>query len=109
VKAAVFRDVHDIFRAVADAQRVVIGIGMVRPGDIVLPMQDGHLFTLRPASSKGSWKLEVQRTGWTPVDAHLIGTVKDFLSEAVVVTGQQEHNGGRLHEFFFKGVVSFDA
>lgn len=72
----------------------------------MLLTQDGYLFTLRPASGKGAWKLEVQRKGWVPVDESVVGSVNDFLSAKAKLTGHQKHNDGRMHEFFFVGSVS---
>lgn len=109
MKAAVLRDVHDVFRAVADAQHLAASGGSARAGEVVLPTQDGYMFTLRPASGKGSWKLEVQRQGWVPVDRDVVGTVQDFLSAKAKLTCHQRHNEGRMHEFFFTGTINLGA
>lgn len=109
MRSAVLRNIHDVFQAVADAQRLAAGGGVSRMGEVVLPTQDGYLFTLRAASGKGAWKLEVQRKGWTPVDEDIAGAVRDFLSAKAKLTGQQVYNDGRLHEFFFTGTISLSA
>jgi hypothetical protein len=114
VKTVVFKSVLEALGGIADAQRVIIDIRsqggrdprLGRGGAFTLATNDGYVLTVRPASGRGEWKIELEHKRRSAVDTGIVGQVREYLEAKAHFGGHQFHGDGRMHEFFFSGELS---
>ena len=114
MKPTIFRGVLDAMQGVADAQRVILEIRQQegrdprtgRGGAMTIATEDGHVLTVRPASGKGEWKVELENRRRGPLDSGVVEQVREYLSANARFSGHGAHLSGAMHEFFFSGELS---